>query len=659
MSINDFFNNLSKKAGKLFKEYRKKTDTITTKILTVFIFITIIPLMVIAVFSTSIINQSMFESAGKELDISIKLAKEKYSEKFDNLKTLANQSSHIILNSYEQFALTNDKKDLVKNLTFLKESSDLTFCFIIDKNNQIISAESSIKIENIKGDLSKFVNSAFSGQTLISNEIIKKQDIIFKVINFDKHLKAKEYSKYYTLSILIAKPILDKENNVQSILFLSKSLRNNDIPNLLKNVTGATINFYQINDKKPTLLTTNAIEKNNKKEVLNDSIVDYFSNNGEDVLLKTKIFDKKEIGKYMPIKNINGNVIGVIYAGLDEAMFINPGNRNIALMALIMVISLFLVVIMAAILSRAITRPLLKLLIAANEISMGNLNQKINIKGDDEISMLADSFTKMSSDLHQQQQMKDNFIAMLTHDLKVPMLAENKTVNYMLEGAYGELTPEQREVLDIIRTTNNSSLEMVNTLLEAHRYNSGSKTILFNSVFDLFELSEQAIKEVKSLADEKSISFTLNKKGNSLNVNADKREIKRVLHNLISNAISNGIKRGSIIIEIQEIPQHKKWYKPIESISIYTTLKKSVNIGKTLLFSIKDDGVGINREDMLALFKKFSLNKGRNPMGTGIGLYYCSLVIKQHGGHIWAESCENKGTTFYFTLPINSIKEKE
>ncbi len=656
MSIYNFFNNLNQKTEKIFKKYRSKTDTITTKILTVFIFITIIPLMVIAVFSTSIINQSMFKSAGKELDISIKLAKEKYNEQFKNLKALADQSSPIILNSYEQFVLTKDKKDLVKNLTFLKESSDLTFCFIINKNNKIIDAKSSIKIEKVKGNLSKLINSAFSGQTLISNEIIKKEDIKFKATNISKNLNTQEYSKYYTLSIVIAKPILDKNKNVQSILFLSKSLKNNHIPDLLKNVTGATINFYQINNnEKPTLLTTNKPKRKVLTTGLSNDLINYFLNNGEDVLLKTRMFNQKEIGKFMSIKSINGNVTGIIYAGLDESIFINPGNRNISLIALIMVISLFLVVIIAAILSRAITRPLLKLLIAANEISMGNLNQKINIKGDDEISMLADSFTKMSSDLYQQQQMKDNFIAMLTHDLKVPMLAENKTVNYMLEGAYGELTPEQTEVLEIIKTTNNSSLEMVNTLLEAHRYDSGNKTILFNSVFNLAELSQQAIKEVKSLADEKNINFFLNKKGNSLSINADKREIKRVLHNLISNAISNGIKRGSIIIEIQEITQNKKWYKPVDSLNIYTTLKKSVNIGKSLLFSIKDDGVGINREDMPALFKKFSFNKGRNPMGTGIGLYYCSLVIKQHGGHIWAESCENKGTTFYFTLPINSI----
>ncbi len=653
MSFDEILNNINKKAGNLFKTYRKKTDTITTKILTVFIFITIIPLMVIAIFSTSIINGSMFKSAGKELDISIKLAKGKHSEQFDNLKILAAQSSPIILKSYEHFLLTKDKKDLVKNLTFLKESSDLTFCFIVDKNNKIINSESSTKIVQIKGDLSKLINSAFSGHTLVSNEIINQSDI-----KFDKQLKTKRNSKYYTLSTVIAKPIQDKDKKVQSILFLSKSLKNNDIPSLLKNVTGATINFYQIKNKKINLLATNTYKKNNKKTLLNSSIVDHFLNNGEDVLLKTQMFDKREIGKFMPIKNINGNVIGIIYAGLDEGIFINPGNKNISLIAIIMVVSLFIVVIMAAILSRAITRPLLKLLIAANEISMGNLNQKINIKGDDEISMLAASFTKMSSDLYQQQQIKDNFIAMLTHDLKVPMLAENKTVSYMLEGAYGELTSEQREVLEIIRTTNHSSLEMVNTLLEAHRYDSGNKTILFNSTFDLAELSQQAIKEVKSLADEKSITFALSKKGSSLNVNADKREIKRVLHNLLSNAISNGIKRGSIVIEIQEIKESKKWFKPIESLNIYTTLSKSVNIGKSILFSIKDDGVGIRREDIQGLFKKFSFNKGRNPMGTGIGLYYCSLVVRQHGGHIWAESCENKGTTFYFTLPINSTKKE-
>jgi signal transduction histidine kinase len=79
----------------------------------------------------------------------------------------------------------------------------------------------------------------------------------------------------------------------------------------------------------------------------------------------------------------------------------------------------------------------------------------------------------MAENLQKQEQLKDNFVATLTHDLKVPMLAENRTIRYMIDGAYGPITDEQREVLELIISTNNSSLEMVGTLLDVYRYDEG------------------------------------------------------------------------------------------------------------------------------------------------------------------------------------------
>jgi signal transduction histidine kinase len=72
------------------------------------------------------------------------------------------------------------------------------------------------------------------------------------------------------------------------------------------------------------------------------------------------------------------------------------------------------------------------------------------------------------------------------------------------------------------------------------------------------------------------------------------------------------------------------------------------------LISIEDNGLGIAREDMPLLFKRFSFSKGRKPAGSGLGLYYATQVVKLHGGHLWAESSEGNGTTFKFTLPLKS-----
>jgi hypothetical protein len=79
----------------------------------------------------------------------------------------------------------------------------------------------------------------------------------------------------------------------------------------------------------------------------------------------------------------------------------------------------------------------------------------------------------------------------------------------------------------------------------------------------------------------------------------------------------------------------------------------------TVLVSIRDNGTGISEEDITQLFKRFSLGKGRKPAGTGLGLYYCSRIIKLHNGFIWVESTAGRGSEFKFILPLKEVNMKE
>ena len=302
--------------------------------------------------------------------------------------------------------------------------------------------------------------------------------------------------------------------------------------------------------------------------------------------------------------------------------------------------------------ARTITNPILTLVDAAESIALGDLEHEVIIKGNDEMAQLSKTFNQMSSNLKKQERLRDNFVATLTHDLKVPMLAENQTVTYMLKGAYGEITQEQKEVLELIKSTNNSSLEMIGTLLEVYRYDSGNVK-LFESEFDMVELLRDSINQIKSLADDKKIQININSSQETILIKADKREIKRVLHNLISNAINNGINRGFINCNIDFIKEKTVFAPKIETES-YTTLTRTLTLSNSIILSIEDNGIGIAREDMPLLFQRFSLSKGRKPAGAGLGLYYSYQVIIQHNGNIWAESSEKGGSVFKLTLPIQT-----
>jgi len=319
-------------------------------------------------------------------------------------------------------------------------------------------------------------------------------------------------------------------------------------------------------------------------------------------------------------------------------------------MSLISVISLIVAIVLAALFARTITTPILKLVIAAKSIADGDLDQKVQIKGNDEIAELSDAFNKMTYNLKKQEQLRDNFVATLTHDLKVPMLAENQTISYLLDEVYGPITKEQKEVLELIKSTNSSSMEMVSTLLEVYRFDTGNVQLLKKEE-NIVQIVNDSINQINSLALEKNIKISLETEFKNIPVEIDEREIKRVLHNIISNAINNGVEGGYVKCIINKTGKNKIFMEQ-KNKNFVTTLKKPLDISNSVLISIEDNGVGISAEDIPQLFKRFSLSKGRKPAGTGLGLYYSYQVISRHNGHIWAESIEGKGSKFYFTLPL-------
>ena len=613
----------------------KSIDTITTKLLTLVLFITVIPLMAIANFSTGIINQSMLDSSKNELDFNVKLSSEKYQDELEQLKLSTIQSiKGYIEDSYFNYLKSGELNDLKSNLSTFQKSSALSFCYVVDKNGNVISGNNAITLPD--RHLLKISKIALSGDTILSSEIISNEN--------SGSVKWIKNSNSYLAQVVAIPIVLGK--SVPAVVLAGKNLTNNsNVPVLVKKITGANLNIYKILNNHSSIVTTNTGQ--NVQEIPNEILSQIKSGNSISVRAD---LNGTQIGLYDPIKNYFGKIVGVMYIGIEEAKFVEPVNKNIKLIGIIAVISLIVAIALAALFARTITTPILKLVSAAKFIATGDLNQRVKIKGNDETAQLSDTFNQMADNLQKQEQLKDNFVATLTHDLKVPMLAENQTINYLLKQSYGPVTQEQKEVLDLIKSTNNSSLEMVSTLLEVYRYSTGNVQLM-KSEFNIVQLLNESIEQINSLAIDKKITISLETDRNEVNVYADEREIKRVLHNLISNAINNGIQRGHIICKIDSV-KDKKVYAPKADLDSYSTFSKPIDISNSVLISIKDDGIGMSKEDIPQLFKRFSLNKGRKPAGTGLGLYYSYQVITQHGGFIWAESTEGNGSTFTFKLPL-------
>lgn len=225
-------------------------------------------------------------------------------------------------------------------------------------------------------------------------------------------------------------------------------------------------------------------------------------------------------------------------------------------------------------------------------------------------------------------QMREDFMATLTHDLKTPMLGEQKTLQHLLEGTLGEMNSEQKEVLAALGRNKQRQLELVNNLLSIYSHdNLGVK--LQMTLVDLDELIADILTEVQALANERKIELSYTCRRTPPKVKGEALQIKRVIANLLHNALNYTPSGGFIRVNLSEQPYQ-------------------------LLIEIADNGPGLAEEDLENVFHRFYRAEGtRDIVGTGLGLYLSRQLIQAHRGRIWAENMLNGGCKFSFTLPAH------
>ena len=228
-------------------------------------------------------------------------------------------------------------------------------------------------------------------------------------------------------------------------------------------------------------------------------------------------------------------------------------------------------------------------------------------------------------------QLRDDFIATLTHDLRTPLTAAIQTLNFFLDGSVGEINDKQRMFLTTMKKSNEDLLGLVNTLLEVYKYDA-SEIDLYKTEFDFKSLVEQAYSELKPLADNKGIDFSVVYETEDLKIVADRTAIRRVICNLCGNAINYTNNKGKIVVTVKTQE-------------------------RDLIFTVQDNGNGIPQEDIPKLFNRFSQGTSKKrSTGTGLGLYLSRQIVEAHNGKIWLESKVNKGSEFSFLL-TDVVKE--
>jgi len=338
------------------------------------------------------------------------------------------------------------------------------------------------------------------------------------------------------------------------------------------------------------------------------------------------------------------------------------------------------------VLSRRLTRPINTLLDASIEIGRGNLEKKIDIVSKDEIGQLAISFNKMTSDLkkfkeemlmHSSElenkvaertcelirineqlhielierqriekilmelkdvaetanQAKSEFVANVNHELRTPLNSILGFSEVLTDEHYGSLNAQQKEYIAYITDSGRHLLSIINDILDLSKIEVGMMQIEL-SRFLLKGGINSSVVMLNEKAKKHGITLLIDIEPESdIHMEADERKFKQIMFNLLSNALKFTPDGGSVRV----------------------TARLSNN--DLIEISVADTGIGIKAEHFREIFKEFKQLDNtyiKKQKGTGLGLALTKKIVELHCGEIWVESEYGKGSTFTFTIPVNT-----
>lgn len=368
------------------------------------------------------------------------------------------------------------------------------------------------------------------------------------------------------------------------------------------------------------------------------------------------------------------NILGYVHVTLNNQATQVQQLDSLIKGILITFIGLFITVFLAISISRSVVLPIQHLTDAVKKIALGELNTRINIDSGGEIGSLEKGINKMASemrlirselqnqvtsttidlkktleeleiqnieiDLARNQaisasKIKSEFLANMSHEIRTPM---NGVIGFTELLGKTKLTDEQVDYVNTIRSSASNLLTIINDILDFSKIESGKLNIEKIS-FNLEDVIDEIITMFAPMAYQKNIELIYYPSTNlPENITGDPSRIRQVLINLISNAVKF-TQSGHVIIRI--------------------IIEKKSNEKELIRFTVTDTGMGmndLNKQRLFTAFTQADTSISRNFGGTGLGLVISRKLAKLMKGEIGFESNLNKGSSFWFTLPLNTNK---
>lgn len=403
-------------------------------------------------------------------------------------------------------------------------------------------------------------------------------------------------------------------------------------------VRGKLDNTMELNGtlrESSTKLEGRVLVINPDKKVLADNYAFYIGKQLDSEEANRVITSKEQVTKYYQVDNQNimivaapilenKKLLGVVLVSV-YVDHIYQDTRDLAeQVVMISALASVFAMLLSFLFGRKLAHPIEKLTEASEEILKGKLDTKVDIVRKDEIGRLADTFNKMSEELHKTDTNRRRFISDVSHELKTPLTSIKALIESLLDGSNEEAVYKEY-MGDINGEIDRLSL-MVRSLLTVTRL---EELELNREKISLCGEVESVIKLFKPLAEQHEIRL-INDCGEGAQVNADRAKLKEVLINLVDNSIKYGKPGGYVKISCRQS-------------------------GNKLELSVEDNGCGIPSEDMdniFDIFYRVDESRTRQTGGSGIGLYIVKRIVELHGWHIQAAS--EPGIKTEFVIEIES-----
>ncbi len=652
---------------------KRRFFPLQTKLILSFSTVIIIGIFLSTFTGIQIIGNTIVAQGQEKVKLDLNTAREVLEEEKRTIKNILRLTASRYF--VKDALIKRDRIFLLKELRTVKTDENLDILNITDNLGRII-----LRVENPEycndfpeNEILKKVlkqKESIYGVLIISEEELKKESeklaerAKIKILPTPKAKPRNDTLETSGLIIIAGAPIFDDNGNLIGVVYGGRLLnRNFDIVDKIKDIVYKEEKFRKKEIGTATIflkdlrITTNvrditgqrAIGTRVSEEVYNQVLV-----NGRPWVGRAFVVNDWFITAYEPIRDINNQIVGILYVGMLEAPYVYLKNRVISIFILIAVLSIIALAIISFVTVKRITRPINELYQLTERVSKGDLSARAKISSDDEIGELIKSFNQMidslqnvtegyvnlTKTLEQKVQEKTNELekameqliqneklsalgrlaAGIAHEINNPLTAILINGHLIKEKVKGDT--KLSEKLDMIIDETQRCAKIVSGLLEFSRQTPPEmKLISINEVINKTLILFESV----FLANNVKVEISLDK--NLSQIMADESKIKQVLTNILLNAL-DAMPNGGIL-------------------KIYSQLSLD---NKFVEIEIEDSGIGIPEENLDRIFDPFFTTK--KSKGTGLGLSISYGIIQQHNGSIEVNSEVNKGTKVKIKLPI-------